>query len=684
MAQSQYTNINGLQVERAKYKYYKTPYGYMAAATPGEQENAKLYSGGVEMTYEEAQNAQPLASGYQVSDAFKKAVSDVYSSGMVNVPENLRGQVGTDWAPSASIQDLIKGQEYANNPAYKNIGTSTAPLYMLKGSAGDINLQNPTNVLNQPANPVSSNQPKTPEQMQMPVQQDKTLASNYKVKSGDTLSKIAQQMGVNVSDISGYRSGNPNLIYPDEVLTIKKGQSTQNQSQSTQVPQSMVDTMGQVNQMIGNISKGVQELGGQGVITPQTPIIPEVGSTAITTSDGPKNAENQKKIDEAKKLAEQANSQQSTIQDLTNQKTIADLQTALGTKPATPNFTSNYEALRSQNGVADLETRMNDLKAQKLTLQDSLQMGLDKVSNKLEPMELIGPEQQAIQAQAQNKINAIDRDLAQVQDEYNTKINVISNLMQLQQTDYANAVNNYNTQFSQTLQLQDLLSTQQDRATSQANAQRDTSKANITLIMNTLQGSGTSWDKMDSSLKTELQSLGLKAGFTTLEMQAMFNNLGTGEKQQAVNLVTDANGNQSYSILTMGSDGVYYTSTMPTGGVNISKPISTQDTTPALTAAQQNAQADQLENTRIKNELTNSGQRDYVSQGYYDQVKASQTLYTASAFDDKFGYLLTGRKLTDDEKKKGLKWLTKNGATQADKDKFESDGKFQKWVLNQK
>jgi len=45
-------------------------------------------------------------------------------------------------------------------------------------------------------------------------------AQTYTVKSGDTLFEIAQRYGVNVSDITGYRSGNPNLIYPGEVLNI--------------------------------------------------------------------------------------------------------------------------------------------------------------------------------------------------------------------------------------------------------------------------------------------------------------------------------------------------------------------------------------------------------------------------------------------------------------------------------
>ena len=40
----------------------------------------------------------------------------------------------------------------------------------------------------------------------------------YTVRPGDTLSAIAGRLGVAVSSIHGYRSGNPNIIYPGENL----------------------------------------------------------------------------------------------------------------------------------------------------------------------------------------------------------------------------------------------------------------------------------------------------------------------------------------------------------------------------------------------------------------------------------------------------------------------------------
>ena len=50
-----------------------------------------------------------------------------------------------------------------------------------------------------------------------------TSSQTYIVQPGDTLSAIASKLGVKPTDLSGYRSGNPNLIFPKEVLQV--GQS---------------------------------------------------------------------------------------------------------------------------------------------------------------------------------------------------------------------------------------------------------------------------------------------------------------------------------------------------------------------------------------------------------------------------------------------------------------------------
>lgn len=65
--------------------------------------------------------------------------------------------------------------------------------------------------------------PSKPAAPAKPAPTAKPSGRTYTVQAGDTLSGIAAKLGVPTSAISGYRSGNPNLIYPGEVLKINGG-----------------------------------------------------------------------------------------------------------------------------------------------------------------------------------------------------------------------------------------------------------------------------------------------------------------------------------------------------------------------------------------------------------------------------------------------------------------------------
>lgn len=67
------------------------------------------------------------------------------------------------------------------------------------------------------------------------------MATQYKVKKGDTLSKIASTYGVGVNDIQGYRSGNKDLIYEGETLTIGGKAAAPKSDYSTAVKEELDD-----------------------------------------------------------------------------------------------------------------------------------------------------------------------------------------------------------------------------------------------------------------------------------------------------------------------------------------------------------------------------------------------------------------------------------------------------------
>lgn len=78
----------------------------------------------------------------------------------------------------------------------------------------------------------------------------------YEVKAGDTLSEIAQQFGVDVKDISGYRSGDPDLIYPGEKLVIgKQIQPTQGAITYKSDNPAFQSLISQTNNLIGEAEK---------------------------------------------------------------------------------------------------------------------------------------------------------------------------------------------------------------------------------------------------------------------------------------------------------------------------------------------------------------------------------------------------------------------------------------------
>lgn len=53
------------------------------------------------------------------------------------------------------------------------------------------------------------------------------MASPYTVKAGDTLGAIAKKMGTSVDNLTGFRSGNANLIFPGETITVKSSPNSE-------------------------------------------------------------------------------------------------------------------------------------------------------------------------------------------------------------------------------------------------------------------------------------------------------------------------------------------------------------------------------------------------------------------------------------------------------------------------
>lgn len=296
-----------------------------------------------------------------------------------------------------------------------------------------------------------------------------------------------------------------------------------------QVNQSTNDLVAQANTMLAQTkAEGDKPFAGSSYDMSATPIVPPglpgsgTEGGAVVSSDGARAKTSAELIEEAKKQVEEQRKQETEISSLSNAKTIADLKASLGitTPPVAPNLVSDYEALRSKEGVSAVESQISALDAQINDINATLTMGLHDESGKLRPMELISSRQQALKNQATEQLTELNNRKAVLVDQYNTKVSLISTIMGLKSTDYQNASAAYNTAFNQATTLQNALISQEDRAKSEANVVIDNARANLTVLQSSLKDSGKDWASLDDAMKTQIYKLELQANLPTGTIQA--------------------------------------------------------------------------------------------------------------------------------------------------------------------
>jgi len=226
--------------------------------------------------------------------------------------------------------------------------------------------------------------------------------ATYTVKSGDTLSAIGQRLGIDWHTLKGYRSGNPNLIYPGEVLSYGAAAAPKPTS------------VAQVQPFLTASQTKIA----------QTSALPKVRTEA-----------------EIRKGLE--------TQGLESVQ--------IGERPEVPSLKTEYMELRQEQGVEALEVTLNELKGAEdeiiatLRQRTAAQRGRGVAANVVEGR--IGE----IERQERENLDFVQRQKSRVVEELEMRYNTISILMNLTQQDYTNALNDYNGRFQQNLNMINLV-----------------------------------------------------------------------------------------------------------------------------------------------------------------------------------------------------------------------------------
>ena len=237
------------------------------------------------------------------------------------------------------------------------------------------------------------------------------------------------------------------------------------------------------------------------------PLIPydDTSKTIVDTDD--EGLEEDEDEDRKQSILDQAESEQQELDSLTRQEQIKLKKQALGIEepPAKPTLVSDYEALRDENGISALETHINTLEGQIRDVEASLRQGLYTSEGEIAPMELIGAEQREKTRKAQEQLDTLNRRKQTLVDELTTKNNIISNMMNLTQQDYSNAVADYNARFNQAIKLNDMVNDELDDI-------QATAYSNLEVVYNMAQKSGKGWTDLDPTLQSKVRQLELQAG----------------------------------------------------------------------------------------------------------------------------------------------------------------------------
>jgi len=377
------------------------------------------------------------------------------------------------------------------------------------------------------------------------------MAHTVTVKSGDTLSAIAKKAGVKVGDISGFRSGDPNLIFPGEVLTIG-GQRAVSPRQPG---------------FIGPVRPSPAPRSGQpGFIDPTRP---PVSSTGTTPRQGQPIADFTRQFDlpqqEPARTPTITQPQPTPIPEPTTPVTpppavtgtsvlerFKDIQAEITAGQPKPFFTFGEEEqgqLRTaleEEAASDAE--LASILDAKLQIQEEFQqfgegqVGLPEAGR-----------QGAISEKGRElnrKLDVLNRRELVLEVKKRNRNNTINSLMQLGQQSFADATAQYNTSWNQAMQIISVFDKEEDEL--QINA-----KVSLAVRENAIkvqiEAGKLTFDQITGIQRAEIEDLEIQAGLPLGSTLAVLSSLREGEEK----VYSGVDDNGTFTYITKSASGEF-------------------------------------------------------------------------------------------------------------------------------
>lgn len=189
--------------------------------------------------------------------------------------------------------------------------------------------------------------------------------------------------------------------------------------------------------------------------------------------------------------------------EMTSKDLLADLIGSTEEMPEAPSTMQQLTELRAEYGMDDMETEINNIKAEMEEIDAIKRERQFNQEGKRTSMGVIAGRVSEIERQENERLDALSRQLNAKVNAYESKLSVVNMMMSASQTDYQNAMSEYQTKFSQKMTLINAIKGYEDE-------EKATASANLQIAVESLQGQD--YDKLSEVQRMTLESLATKAG----------------------------------------------------------------------------------------------------------------------------------------------------------------------------
>lgn len=187
-------------------------------------------------------------------------------------------------------------------------------------------------------------------------------------------------------------------------------------------------------------------------------------------------------------------------------------------KPETPSMEKTFADLQKTYDTASLESAMADLNRDEKAVQARKRARKEYEASKPVAMGVISGKQSEIEKQENEELDRIGREKSYLNEQLTSKYNMINTIMTLKQTDYTNAMNSYDKEFNQNVQMINFIRGIQNDQETRESKQKTDALANLQIMSNAITSGTLDYADLPAEQKVQITKnellAGLPIGFT--------------------------------------------------------------------------------------------------------------------------------------------------------------------------